>query len=66
MECKFCNNKFSTKYSLKHHQENAIYCNKIRSDIADGIVNGIKTCSYCSSSYDAKKLHSCWQFYAQK
>jgi len=49
MECQFCNNKFSCKTSLKHHQETAKYCLKLQ-----GINTKKFVCECCKKNFSTK------------
>jgi hypothetical protein len=48
-ECKFCNKKFSNKFNLKNHQNNAKYCLELRKQD-----NNNFRCLYCKKNLSSK------------
>ena len=53
MNCIFCGNTFSSKYSLANHQTKAKYC--IEKQKQHGInISKLHSCQYCSRIYDPK------------
>ena len=56
MECKFCKNKFSTKYTLAYHQKNNKSCLSIQVKETDTIEIQLKNCEFCHKSFSVKNL----------
>lgn len=50
MDCVFCDNKFSSKSSMHHHQKTAKYCIKIQGKSVSSF-----TCKYCKKSLSTKQ-----------
>jgi len=70
MNCTFCNNKFSSKSALHHHQKSAKYCIKIQ-----GKNLTMFTCNYCKKTLSTKQnlnvhMNNCTKYnqslYAEK
>ncbi len=56
LKCEYCGNIFSSKYSLKTHQQRANYCLKIQKELNINIkVKIIHKCDYCSKEVTSKE-----------
>ncbi|HJN75288.1 MAG TPA: C2H2-type zinc finger protein, partial [Myxococcota bacterium] len=50
MECKYCKNNFSSKYSLRYHQKTAKYCIKIQGKRTNAF-----RCDFCKKTLSTKQ-----------
>ena len=54
MECKFCNNIFTNKYSLQNHQKRTKYCLLIQETVNKDIKKDLYECEACLLQMDPK------------